>query len=1166
MTNEDATGAVAPPTRPGRDGVGAGWWPSPWSAAQVAAGKVSRGGLQSDRGRIYWAESRPDEGGRQVVVEVDPRQEGAARRRDVSPPGVSVRSRVHEYGGGAATVAGGVLYFVDQDDQDWYRVDVGSGDLPVRLTSTGGVGIRHADGRTTPDGRWLVTVQEQVSGPSAGHRVVAVPTDGSGEPVVLVDRGDFVAAPRPSPDGRWLAWCTWDHPDMPWDATVLQVAPLVPGDATIALGPPRHVAGGPGISVGQPRWTSDGALVFVDDRSGWWVPYRVAPAAWHGSAGGTGATVVPSRRLVEVEAEFHGPDWVLGLHTYDEMADGSLVARMGAGGRDRLVLLRPPTAGPDAGGWSVDEVDQPCVSLVGVVSPDGVSAVVHGATPTEAHAVFAVALDGSRPARRLSAPPGVAVAPDRASVPVPRSAAVATHAVPGLFFPPTNPDVTPDPAAPPPLVVFCHGGPTSAAEPGYDPVVQFLTSRGIAVAAVNYRGSTGYGRAYRDLLRGTWGEGDVDDCVGFARALAADGLVDGCRMAIRGTSAGGLTALAALVRSRVFAGAVAWYGVTDLGRTGRRHPRLRVRATSTAWWAPCPSPPPPTGTRSPIHRAADLAGRVLLLQGADDPIVPLDQAERFAAELPCGQGCRLRAGGLRGRVPRLPASRHHRSGPRGRTRLLPDAVRPGRRPPWLTGRPPTDGGPPVRGRTWWPGCGPCRPTGGTPSSTGCPRCSPASPPWPSSIPLYREWGRLAVGPYVVGTLDAVVARRRRRASGRRPTGRATARAGGPPVWPPSPSCCSGPRWCPWPSRWSGPPTATPRSTSSPRSWWWSGPASGPPTATIPYQVVDRNGHILIRQSAIPVYELYYPYLPGMVVFGFSSGSKVEARLTDARIQFLVFTVIVALVALSRMRPSTDARTRSFQALTALPTAALPAGHGRGRHAGGGADAARTRGPAAQAPGARRPGPRRGQHARNSPPGPWSSWPCSRSTDRQRRRAVGPLRARPWPSWSSRWCSPSPSTTRRPSSTTSCGSRSAWPAWPRPRPARCPATSWCPLFPAIHRPYVIVAAVVGLAFLARYLVRRPPRDAAAVARVTGWVMLVAILLAPATRVGYLLYPINLFLWAWMFRCSDDPAVAEGGADRDGSDAGQLPSGVSNTSIEYGVDPVGVVGETTTPTSQ
>ena len=571
---------------------------------------------------------------------------------DLSPLGASVRSRVHEYGGGAATVAAGALFYVDQDDQAWHRVDLVGAGPPVRLGGDPppGGSVRHADGRPTVDGRWLVSVQEVLGPDGTAHRLVVMPADGPGRTSALVDDGDFVAAPRPSPDGRWLAWVTWDHPDMPWDSSRLQVAPLSGGDDPPVVGDPVTLAGGPGVSVGQPRWSADGSLLFVDDRSGWWLPYRLPACCLTGAGVGGGAGGGPGRGggpvrgdavpLVADQAEYHEPDWVFGQHSFDELADGSLVAVRRAGGRDRLVVLRPPDAGPDRGGWSCSEVGQPCVSLTAVVVPEGGPAVVVGSTPTESQVVMAVDLSGVVAPLRLSAPPAVPVTPDRASVSVPRTGASGEHPVPGLFFPPVNPDVAPD-GAPPPLVVFCHGGPTSSAGAGYDPVVQFLTSRGIAVAAVDYRGSSGYGRSYRELLRGAWGESDVDDCVAYAESLAADGLVDGDRMAIRGTSAGGLTALAALIRARCFAGAVAWYGVTDLLALATDTHDFESRYMD-GLVGPLPGAEATYRDRSPVHHAGELGGRVLLLQGSEDPVVPLSQAEQFADELrDGGAACQL---------------------------------------------------------------------------------------------------------------------------------------------------------------------------------------------------------------------------------------------------------------------------------------------------------------------------------------------------------------------------------------------------------------------------------------------------------------------------------------------------------------------------------------------
>ncbi len=640
-----------------------GWWPSPWSVSAVAAGKVSRSGLQRDGASLFWIESRPEQGGRQVVVRAGPGKAPV----DVSPAEVSVRSRVHEYGGGAATVSAGTLFYVDQADQRWYRAPAAgdAGARPVALTprpTDTSVAVRYADGRMTPSGRWLVSVEERVAGQSGTHRLVAVSTDGSQGVVPLVGGSDFVAAPRPSPDGGWLAWVSWNHPSMPWDSSEVLVAPLSEQDGQIRLGEP--VRAGPtrpggadeGVgaagdrSVGQPRWCRDGSLVFVDDRSGWWLPYRVAPGQLAGGHRGPVA-------LVDLPHEFHAPDWALGQSTIDELADGSLVGRMHADGRDQLVRLAPPADGGD-GPWSVEVIDQPCVTIGGVVagppdtpepgdsSPQAQWVAVLGSTATEAHAVFEIPLEAGAPAVRRSAAPLLLGAPGDVARARPFEVTTPSGPVPGLYFAPTNSRVEehgahPGPHARPPLVVFCHGGPTGAADPGFDPVVQFFTSRGFAVASVDYRGSSGYGRGYRISLNGRWGEADVDDCVGFAVGLAEAGLVDGSRMAIRGTSAGGLTALGALVRSDRFAGGVAWYGVTDLEALAVDTHDFESHYVDSLV-GPWPESAATYRDRSPIHQAEKVSGAVLLLQGADDPVVPADQSERFAALLDRhGIPCRL---------------------------------------------------------------------------------------------------------------------------------------------------------------------------------------------------------------------------------------------------------------------------------------------------------------------------------------------------------------------------------------------------------------------------------------------------------------------------------------------------------------------------------------------
>jgi dipeptidyl aminopeptidase/acylaminoacyl peptidase len=542
----------------------------------------------------------------------------------VSPPGVVVRTRVHEYGGGAATVSHGLLVTSELSDGRLSVVALDHPGPPLDLTplpAGEAVTLRYADGRRTGSGRWLVAVEEEVAPTGTRHRLVAVAMDGSGTVTPLVEGPDFVAAPRISPDGAWLAWISWDHPSMPWDLSVLWLARLEESADTLRISGARRVTGGTTSAVGQPRWRRDGSLVFADDRSGWWLLYRTDP-----EPAGVGPVALEVR-----EAEFHAPDWVLGQSTVAELSDGTLLCRMHQGGTDRLVRLGPGT---------MTEVVQPCVTIAGVVVADGDRACVLGSTPSEAHAVFEVSLDGTADPIRLSAATTTVGTADIA-VSRPFVAATAGGPVPGLFFAPTNAfAVGPDGAAPP-LVVFCHGGPTSAAEAGFDPVVQFFTSRGLAVAAVDYRGSSGYGRAYRGKLAGLWGEADVDDCVGYAVALAEQGWVDGRRMAIRGTSAGGLTALGALIRSDRFAGAASWYGVTDLETLAADTHAFESRYID-GLVGPWPESADVYRERSPLRHADRVSGQVLLLQGSEDPVVPAPQSEQFAAALADhGVPCRL---------------------------------------------------------------------------------------------------------------------------------------------------------------------------------------------------------------------------------------------------------------------------------------------------------------------------------------------------------------------------------------------------------------------------------------------------------------------------------------------------------------------------------------------
>ncbi len=661
MSGENAieatpTGAPAPPPE-------AGWWPSSWSAAEVAAGKVSRGGLQTDGGSVYWTESRPDEGGRQVVVG---RAHRGRRPRDSSPPGVSVRSRVHEYGGGAATVAGGVLFYVDQADQAWYRLALDGGPPGSALGSgppvrhaPGRDAVRYADGRLTAGGRWLLSVEERLEAGRTDHRMVALPVDGRAPAVPLCVEDDFVAAPRPSPDGRWLAWVGWDHPSMPWDSSSVWVAPLAEDAASIDLGARRRVAGGDGIAVGQPRWCRDGSLLFVDDRNGWWLPYRVAPSSWVGVGSGG---LRPVCHWWICQPSSTGRTGRSARRPWPNGRTGRSLARMHSSGRDALVVLRPGPAGPLSGGWTLSVIEQPCVTLAGVASLPGGAVVVLGSTATEAQWCSRSTPAASGHPAGCPIPRGVTIPAEEVSVARPVPALPGGHGVPGQFFAPVNPVVDPAAGAPPPLVVFCHGGPTGAAEAGYDPVVQFFTSRGIAVAAVDYRGSTGYGRAYRDQLRGRWGEDDVDDCVAFAEALVPGGaggrVPDGHPRDERGRTHRPRRPrpVPALRRCRVLV-----RGDRPRG-PGRRHPRLRVAVPrrsgrpAARGGGPLPGPIADPPSRScdrngPAAARGRRSGRTRLpVRGVRRP--------------PGGCGRRLPPRGVRRGVPRLPPGRDHRGRPR----------------------------------------------------------------------------------------------------------------------------------------------------------------------------------------------------------------------------------------------------------------------------------------------------------------------------------------------------------------------------------------------------------------------------------------------------------------------------------------------------------------------
>jgi len=585
----------------------------------MGGARVSLAGLQVVGDTLWWSESRPRDGGRMVVM----RMPRGAAAEEVSPAGVSVRTRVHEYGGGAHWAEGDALLYTALDDQALWWLDPGTD--PVRLTPPAppGEAHRYADARPVAGGRFVVSLRERHHDGGVDDEVVAVDRLGQLDPTVLVAGRDFLAAPRPAPDGRRLAWVAWDHPNMPWDGSELWVADLDVPDldgagAVPSVSGPTCVAGGPDESVGQPTWAGEG-LWFVSDRSGWWQPFL-----WRRGE--------QARRLATDEVDFATADWVLGQAAIDVRDDGHLVCRFRRDGGDHVGIVDPGTG-------TVREVAQPCVSISDLrwagPGPAG-GIVVVGTSATDPPALYRVA-EGSASGgatveevhRATDAPLDAAWVSSAEELAFPTETGTPATL---LFFAPRSPEWTGPPGTPPPLVVVCHGGPTAGAQSGFDPGVQLWTTRGVAVALVDYRGSTGHGRGFRRLLDGAWGVADAEDCRSAATFLADAGLVDGGRMVVKGSSAGGLTALRCLDAGGPFAAAVVAYGVTDLEALAADTHKFESRYLDRlvgSW----PGAREIYHDRSPARHPERVEGAVLLLQGSEDPIVPPDQAERMAAAL-----------------------------------------------------------------------------------------------------------------------------------------------------------------------------------------------------------------------------------------------------------------------------------------------------------------------------------------------------------------------------------------------------------------------------------------------------------------------------------------------------------------------------------------------------
>ena len=580
-----------------------GSWKSPITSDLIVGGSVGLSQPRIDGEDIYWVEMRPSEGGRNVIARRD--SEGLVS--DVNPKPFNARTRVHEYGGGDYVVRNGTVYFSNFGDQRLYAQPKGAAPEPIGAAAE----MRYADAVVDNVRGRLICVREDhmLAGREAANTLVSLRLDGNADcGKVLVSGNDFYSSPRISPGGSHLAWLTWNHPNMPWNGTELWVGEF---KADGSLGRAERVAGGIRESIFQPEWSPDGVLYFVSDPNGWWNLHRLV------REGGI-------ESVCEMEAEFGTPQWIFGASSYAFESAERIVCTYIEFGISRLATINTTTRAL--------EVIETTYSDISFVRAAPGQAVFRAGSPTEPPSIVRLDLSnkGFEVLRRSNT---LEIAAEFISIPraieFPTEEGLSAY---GFFYPPQNRDYAAPRSTRPPLIVKSHGGPTSAATSALTLGIQYWTSRGIAVLDVNYGGSTGYGRSYRERLNEKWGVVDVDDCVNGARFLVERGEVDGNRLIITGGSAGGYTMLCALTFRDVFKAGASHFGVSDAEALARETHKFESRYLD-GLLGPYPGRRDRYYERSPINFTERLSCPVIFFQGLEDEVVPPNQAATMVQAL-----------------------------------------------------------------------------------------------------------------------------------------------------------------------------------------------------------------------------------------------------------------------------------------------------------------------------------------------------------------------------------------------------------------------------------------------------------------------------------------------------------------------------------------------------